>query len=57
MLRVNEPSIESLRDIINLNIRPTSGVSTLLTLMLAENQPKQTSLVHKNHARLEPIPL
>ena len=57
MLRVNAPSIESLRDIINLNIRPTSGVSTLLTLMLAENQPKQTSLVPKNHAKLEPIPL
>jgi len=57
MLKVKAASVENLRDIINLSIRPTSGVSTLLTLMLAENQPKQTSLIPQRQSPLDPIPI
>jgi len=42
MVKVKANSIDSLRDIITDRIRRTKGVSTLLTLMLAENQPTQS---------------
>jgi DNA-binding Lrp family transcriptional regulator len=42
MVKVKANSVDSLRDIITGSIRRTSGVSTLLTLMLVENQPTQT---------------
>ncbi len=48
MVKVKANSVDSLRDIITGSIRHVSGVSTLLTLMLVENQPTQT--------KLDPIP-
>lgn len=44
MVKVKASSVDHLRDIITLSIRRTAGVSTLLTLMLAENKPAQKTL-------------
>lgn len=49
MVKVKADSVDGLRDIITNSIRRTSGVSTLLTLMLVEDQPVQT--------KLSPIPV
>lgn len=57
MVKVKADSVEALRDIITGSIRRTSGVSTLLTLMLAEKQPIQTKLTPTEKTKLAPIPV